>query len=148
MGHIPVEGLMMKFMVLAMIAVDDRVVVGLAMVDFSGPLMFHRVDVPGVHRGTFSFSKMGSGSAAFVKMSVLKISVMIEADYGGCFVNDFVMVLMIVVEVARAVVVSEGVLLAVERKRLVGYIMMFNAVPCLCLNLMEKRVVFMFYVVH
>ena len=136
MGHIPVEGLMSKLMVFAMIAVDDRVVVGLAMVGFSRPLVVHRVDVPGVHRGTLSFSKMGS--AAFVNMSILKISVMIEANYGGCFVDDFMMVLMIVMEVARAIVVSKGVLLAVERQRLVGYIVVLNAMPCLCLNLLEK----------
>jgi len=53
MLNVPMEGLMIEFMVLAMTSVDDRIVIGLAMVDFSGCLMvLLRVDAPAVHRGT------------------------------------------------------------------------------------------------
>ena len=36
MFNVPMEGLMIKFMVLAMTSVDDRIVIGLAVVDLSG----------------------------------------------------------------------------------------------------------------
>ena len=98
MGHITIEGLMIKFVVLAMTAVDDRIVVGLAVVDFSWSLVVQlfRVDVPSVHRGTLFRNIVGGCS-----------------DDGRCLNNNFGMDLMIGVEVARAIVVSEGVLLAV-----------------------------------
>ena len=98
MGHITMEGLMIKFVVLAMTAVDDRIVVGLAVVDFSWSLVVQlfRVDVPSVHRGTLFRNIVGG-----------------RGDDGRCLNNNFGMDLMIGVEVARAIVVSEGVLLAV-----------------------------------
>ena len=95
MLYITVEGLMIKFVVFAMITVDDWVVVGLAVVNFSGPCMVLRVYAPGVHRGTVFCNIMGGAS-----------------DNGG-FNSNCWMDLMIGVEVACAIVVSEGVLLAV-----------------------------------
>ena len=96
MFNVPMEGLMIKFMVLAMTSVDDRIVIGLAVVDFSGRLMvLLRVDAPAVHRGTLFRYIVGCGSDN-------------RCLIGNCWVD-----LMITVEVARAIVMSEGVLLAV-----------------------------------
>ena len=84
-------------MVLAMASVDDGIVIGLAMVDLSGRLMDQllRVDAPAVHRGTFVRYIMGS--AGYYR-----------SLNGNCWMD-----LMIVIEVARVIVVSDGVLLAV-----------------------------------
>ena len=84
-------------MVLAMASVDDGIVIGLAMVDLSGRLMDQllRVDAPAVHLGTFVRYIMGS--AGYYR-----------SLNGNCWMD-----LMIVIEVARVIVVSDGVLLAV-----------------------------------
>ena len=92
MFNVSMEWLMIKFMVFAMTSVDDRIVIGLAMVDFSGCLMvLLRVDAPAVHRGTLiRYIVGGSGN-------------------DGSLNSD----LMITVVVTRAIVVSKGMLLAV-----------------------------------
>ena len=96
MLYVPMEGLLIKFMVLAMTSVDDRIVIGLAMVDFSGCLMvLLRVDAPAVHRGTLLRYIVGCGGDNRLLI-------------GDCWVDS-----MITVEFARAIVMSEGVLLAV-----------------------------------
>ena len=84
-------------MVLAMAAVDDGIVIGLAMVDLSGRLMnqLFRVDAPAVHRGTLVRYIMRSAGND-------------RSLNGNCWMD-----LMIVIEVARVIVVSDGVLLAV-----------------------------------
>ena len=84
-------------MVLAMASVDDGIVIGLAMVDLSGRLMDQllRVDAPAVHRGTLVRYIMGS--AGYYR-----------SLNGNCWMD-----LMIVIEVARVIVASDGVLLAV-----------------------------------
>ena len=96
MLNVPMEGLRIKFMVLTMTSVDDRIVIGLAMVDFSGCLMvLLRVDAPTVHRGTLLRYIVGCGGDNRFLI-------------GDCWIDP-----MITVEVARAIVMSEGVLLAV-----------------------------------
>ena len=92
MLNVSMEWLMIKFMVLAMTSVDDRIVIGLAMVDFSGCLMvLLRVDAPAVHRGTlFRYIVRGSGNDRSLN--------------GDCWMT---------VVVTCAIVVSNGMLLAV-----------------------------------
>ena len=76
-------------MVLAMAAVDDGIVIGLAMVDLSGRLMDQllRVDAPAVHRWTLLRCIVGSSGN--------------DGSLNGTIV------------VTREIVVSKGVLLAV-----------------------------------
>ena len=71
--------------------------IGLAMVDLSGRLMDQllRVDAPAVHRGTLVRYIMSSAGNDW-------------SLNGNCWMD-----LMIVIEVARVIVVSDGVLLAV-----------------------------------
>ena len=89
MFNVSMEWLMIKFMVLAMTSVDDRIVIGLAVVDFSGRLMneLFRVDAPAVHRWTLIRSIVGSSGN--------------DGSLNGTIV------------VTRGIVVSKGMLLAV-----------------------------------
>ena len=95
---VTMEGLMIKFMVLAMTSVDDWIVIGLAVVDLSGRLMDQllRVYAPAVHRGTFVRYIVGGGGNDRIRN-------------GYCWMG----LMIVVVVVARVIVVSEGVLLAV-----------------------------------
>ena len=95
---VTMEGLMIKFMVLAMTSVDDWIVIGLAVVDLSGRLMDQllRVYAPAVHRGAFVRYIVGGGGNDRI-------------GNGYCWMG----LMIAVVVVARVIVVSEGVLLAV-----------------------------------